>query len=93
MGKKLITHKLIGFDRFFDIIFVNAQGNPHKHMPWPFHNLSIEFEEVGFFEGFEAEVVHVVVSGVDYLGIYDVGELLDKGGEGGGDGGGLGCNA
>jgi len=46
---------------------VNSNSNPHQHVLRPFHNLSLDLQEVGSFKGLEAKVIIVKVPIIDDL--------------------------
>ncbi len=65
MGKPAFADHVVGFHHIVEVVFVNAYGYPHKEVLGAFGYFPVEFEQVGAFEGFEAEIVEVKIPVVD----------------------------
>ena len=44
---------------------MNTQRHPHIHLLWAFGNLTVDAEQVTFFQGFESKIIEMVISVVD----------------------------
>ncbi len=67
MSEPALGHSMVSFKSSFDIIFVDANRHAHQHVLRSFHNLSIDFEKVRPFQGFETKVIIIKVPIIDYF--------------------------
>ena len=56
---------MVGFQRCLEVVFVNAQRNPHQHLPWALHHFAVHAQQVGALQGLQTEVVVVKIPFVD----------------------------
>ncbi len=62
MSKPLFGEQVVGFYSGVQVIHVDADGNPHEHVLWPFYYLAVKAHQVGAFQCFKSEVVVVKVA-------------------------------
>lgn len=58
---------MVCFDGRINVILVNPNSNPHQHMLGSFYNFSLDLQEVGPLQGFEAKIIIVKIPVVDDL--------------------------
>lgn len=61
----LFRHEVVGLDGGFYVFAVYAHGHAQQHLLGALHHFAVHFQQVGAFEGFEPEVVKLVVAVVD----------------------------
>ncbi len=47
----LLGHEVIGLDRGGDVMLVDAQRHPHKHVLWPLCDFAVDLEQVRSLKG------------------------------------------
>jgi hypothetical protein len=62
MGEKFPAHQVIRLDCLLNVFLVNTQSYSHEHVLGSFNDFSVDFEQVGPFEGFKAEEIEGEVS-------------------------------
>ena len=69
MSEVSLGEEGVCFDDSWDVIHVDSDCYAHEEMLWSFGNDSIEFEQVGFFQCFEAKIVKFEITIVNQGGI------------------------
>lgn len=62
MGEELPAHQVVSLDCLLNVFLVDAQSYSHEHVLGSFNDFPVDFEQVGPFEGFEAEEIEGEVS-------------------------------
>ncbi len=60
-----LGHEGVRFEDFVNVIEVDAHRDTHEHMLWPFHNLPMEFQEIGFFQRLESKIIKFKIPVMD----------------------------
>ena len=73
VDKPFFAHQVVSFNRCLNIFFVNAQGDTHKEMLRSFGYLSVGANEVRTLQGFESEVIKIIIAVVDDTAVEFIG--------------------
>ena len=61
MCKELFRHKFIRLNSCLDIIYMNTDRHPHKHVLRSLYNLTVYFKQVRTLKGFKPEIIVVKI--------------------------------
>ena len=61
MREPALAHEVVGLDGTFDVMLVDANGNSHIHVLRALGYLTVQFEEIGLFQGLKPEIIESVI--------------------------------